>query len=252
MHIDRVTITGADDSVKAAELWDLSKEFPFVEWGILVSKNSMGSPRFPTFDWLLDFRSMTRTAGHMDASMHICGRWVREILKGEPPQELWPILDCFQRVQLNFHAEDMKCIPAAFRHTLRRYNREGPREFIFQIDGNRGINYLIEATADGDLHCFPLFDQSGGRGALPGQWPLEISIYAYHGYAGGLGPDNLAEQIQAIGKVVTGNFPIWIDMETNVRSDSDRLFDLSKVRRCLEIAKPFIIETARNVLGPKG
>ena len=31
--LDRVTITGADDSVRPTDLLELSREFPFVEWG---------------------------------------------------------------------------------------------------------------------------------------------------------------------------------------------------------------------------
>ena len=34
-----VTITGADDSIQPSQLLDLQKEFPFVEWGILLSRN---------------------------------------------------------------------------------------------------------------------------------------------------------------------------------------------------------------------
>ena len=52
MILDRVTITGADDSIKATDLIPLSKRFPFVEWGILLSKNNEGSFRFPTRDWI--------------------------------------------------------------------------------------------------------------------------------------------------------------------------------------------------------
>jgi len=61
----------------------------------------------------------------------------------------------------------------------------------------------------------------------------------YHGYAGGLGPENLAEQLPLIGQAA-GDCRIWVDMESRVRSDNDRQFDLAKVRKCLEIAKPFI------------
>jgi hypothetical protein len=46
--LKQVTITGADDSINYHKLFDISHQFPFVEWEILLSKNSEGYPRFPT------------------------------------------------------------------------------------------------------------------------------------------------------------------------------------------------------------
>ena len=37
MILDRVTITGADDSIHVEQLAELSQAYPYVEWGILVS-----------------------------------------------------------------------------------------------------------------------------------------------------------------------------------------------------------------------
>ena len=60
-----------------------------------------------------------------------------------------------------------------------------------------------------------------------------------HGYAGGLGPDNIESELQRIA-AAAGDAPFWIDMETRVRSDNDEQFDLNKVRRCLEITAPLV------------
>ena len=61
---------------------------------------------------------------------------------------------------------------------------------------------------------------------------------------------NLEVELKRIEKVVDSiykNTRIWIDMETKVRSDDDRQFDLEKVRRCLEIAAPFVVKEANDV-----
>ncbi len=47
MKIDKVTLTGADDSVRPAELVEISQQYPLVEWGILFSKSQQGTARFP-------------------------------------------------------------------------------------------------------------------------------------------------------------------------------------------------------------
>lgn len=252
MKLDRVTITGADNSIAPWELLPLSRRFPFVEWGILMSKNSMGGNRFPSEEWLWEFRHMQRHFP-VKASMHLCGSWLRDLLMGKVVEELTTFIDCFERVQLNFHAEPTRYDAKAFRGALDRldkyrdpdHRRGHPLhlelQYIFQVDGTDGEK-LLRATFHEPLtpvSAVLLFDLSHGAGVLPNAWPAPIIANLYHGYAGGLGPDNLAEQIPAIGQAA-GDCHVWIDMETRVRSNDDRQFDLAKVRRCLEIAKPFV------------
>lgn len=247
MNLDRVTITGPDDSIRPDELIPLSQEFPFVEWGILFSKSQTGSARFPSFDWMMGLRTVARTAP-ISLSLHLCGQYVRQILIGETPQDVWSVIDAYDRVQLNFHAERNECKPVECLKALVAFSDHGRRQFIFQIDGERGNKHLEaiygEMDKVDDIDAVGLFDVSGGAGILPAEWPKPEYMttdqdYAYHGYAGGLGPDNLAEQIPLIGKAANG-CRFWIDMETKVRSHNDRQFDLAKVRRCLEISKPFV------------
>ena len=54
-------------------------------------------------------------------------------------------------------------------------------------------------------------------------------------YAGGLGPDNLEEELKRIEEVA-GDRTIWIDMETKVRSDGDRIFESDLRARPLDRA----------------
>lgn len=254
MELDRVTITGADDSVNPADLLNLSDEFPFVEWAILFSPKHRGSPRWPSADWLTRLR---KDAGPMKLSAHLCGGWVRDLLQGKFTFSEWfsEYFDDYQRVQLNFHAEPVAALPVEFVSALLGgcMCRDGSveRQFIFQIDGvNDGFFDSVRQMAPS--HDFvPLFDCSHGAGVLPGDgWPKaeyqdaaagrSIRKLIYHGYAGGLGPETLETQIPLIG-AAAGNSKIWIDMETRVRSHDDHVFDLAKVRRCLEICKPWIV-----------
>lgn len=257
MAIDRVTITGADDSVSPADLIPITREFPFVEWGILASQNntfSGGCNRYPSPKWIADLQSLAETSGELpNLSLHINGVWVRQLLLGSfiIPAEL---LNCFGRVQLNFHAERTICNPPSFADALTKLSG---KYLIFQLDGEKGNAHLDAANGMEVGNCFGLFDVSGGAGVLPAKWPepiyldvqpgdsgMGVESWDYHGYAGGLGPDNLAEQIPLILKAAAGTRytnegRIWIDMETRVRSSDDRQFDLAKVRKCLEIAAPY-------------
>lgn len=272
MPLNRVTITGADDSIEPTQLIKLTEQYPFVEWGILVSQSSMGKPRFPSEPWLNKLRLLTRVPHQLPLSLHICGKWVRQLLAGVdaiPPE----MLHGYSRVQLNFHAERTDCsAPISAASILSAWREKYHiKQVIFQIDGVNGNKHMdaIMEQYDPDfwfVHCVPLFDASGGAGVLPSEWPRpcyfdEMEEADYHGYAGGLGPQNLAEQLPKIAAAaaepdwlarhdpeelhdqaneLTGPAPYWIDMETHVRSEHDRQFDLAKVRRCLEICAPHI------------
>lgn len=233
-----VTMTGPNDATDPLALAELSAEFPFVEWGILVSASQEGSARFPSRDWI---HQLQRVAGvsQMNMCMHVCGRWVRKILIGE-----WEVpfdLEAgFQRMQLNFHDERVSYAAPMLADLLQRLAVES---VIFQIDQTDGNKVMDDALMRG-VNAVPLFDTSGGAGILRESWPKPMTrgalgAFVSHGYAGGLGPQNLATELPKIA-VAAGDVPYWIDMETRVRSHDDQVFDLAKVRACLEIARKFM------------
>jgi len=222
-----VTLTGADDSVVPGDLIDISREFPFVEWGILVG-SSMGSTRFPSRAWIDYLLSAVSMAGvPVNLSLHICGVYIREIRTGHSSlrNALGPKLCEFQRAQLNWHAEYQGRIG---EHILKAFRSLYPwePEIIFQLDG---VNEAIMSEADGRFRCSGLFDASHGAGELPSEWRLPRTDMQC-GWAGGLGPDNVAEQLEKIRELARG--PFWIDMETKLFTDGE--FDLTKCRAVLE------------------
>lgn len=232
MRLLRVTFTGANDNTDLQDLMNLHNEFPFVEWGVLVSKSQEGTARFPTRNWVRDIPK--HASGFF--SMHLCGSWLRDLLMGQITFPL-DFAHRFSRMQLNFHGGDIKWDRDEFVHALASLPM---REFIFQIDGNKGQEILAAVEDDRQsFTCCPLHDLSHGAGISPDKWPEPLNTY-YEGYAGGLGPDNLTKQLTALQGVVGRIQPIWVDMETKVRSEDDLYFDLFKVRECLQIARNFI------------
>jgi len=233
--IKKVTITGADESISPSALIGLSEKYPFVEWGILVSKNNWGSNRFPSIGWIRNLKLVKDLFPEMNLSCHLCSDYVRKLVKGNVSSildlgELW---DIFDRVQINFHAIPHEFHPNMFR-VFRSYKE---KEFIFQYDD---VNTLVVSSAikEGIRNISALFDLSHGAGVLPSSWP-ELIDGIKCGYAGGISPDNIESQILLINGIVK-NSETWIDMETKVRSEYDRLFDLGKVERCLEISSKHI------------
>lgn len=221
MKLDRVTITGADDSIHPSALISLSQEFPFVEWGILFSGSQTGNPRFPSPEWVRGLPPGLQYAAHL------CGRYVRDLVleahftwwEGRPG-------NFFDRIQLNFHGQFHR----QHRNFLGEATLRADAQFILQCDGvnDDAVRDLCRQAPE---RFVPLFDTSGGAGRLPTSWP-EIWPDQYCGYAGGLGPDNVIEQLKMIEAKTNGR-RFWIDMERRVRTPDDRGFDLRKVYEVL-------------------
>lgn len=244
--LNRVTVTGADDSVEIADLAALSEEYGFVEWGVLLSKSSMGKPRFPNIGWLGELADWQKSESpSLPCSGHLCGAWVRAACDGDwsfmrerAMDEIWA---AFTRFQFNFSPYVKKMDTTHFCHHLRISSPPNVLQWIFQL-GNIN-NHIVEIATRSGVTAAPLFDLSGGKGILPGQWPEIPQNRMYCGYSGGLSAENLNEQLRQIS-AVCGDGPIWIDAETHLRSgdDDNERFDLDKVVAFLEVAKPWVVD----------
>lgn len=236
MKLDRVTITGADSAVKAVDLVALSRDFPFVEWGILFSVQRTGSPRYPDWGWVHKLVKASGVAS-MKLSAHLCGRYARQVVvEGKNPWEKdlgAASAAPFRRVQLNVSNMDTEPTKRVLECMTRRF---GYDQLIIQAKPERLEIWQAISGREG-LRPGLLFDSSGGRGKTPQKWPAAVPN-AYCGYAGGLGPHNLDSQLQLIERAA-GRARVWVDMESGVRDDQDA-FDLGKVRRALEQATPWV------------
>jgi hypothetical protein len=81
-----------------------------------------------------------------------------------------------------------------------------------------------------------LFDDSMGLGVSTTNWPSPPSNAALRfGYAGGLSPANLTEQLARMGRTAPGR-TVWVDMESSLRSvhkDDSDVFDCNKAMACV-------------------
>jgi hypothetical protein len=234
--LDVVTVTGADDTVHPDDLLAISKQYPFVEFGILLGRIP-SCPRFPSGMWRDRLCYLVEENRSLHLSAHLCGRLVDSFLDG---------CVCFDehygRHQVNTHGEPHSFDVSSVRANVRLVNSFGS-QVIFQYDGvntNAMLACLGRHPADGydHLSVATLHDLSHGEGRLPAEWRRPIPG-VYTGYAGGLSPENVAEQIEEILRV-TGEQPFWIDAETHLRSDDGKRFDLDKVVRFLEASRPHV------------
>jgi hypothetical protein len=240
-----VTITGADNWTNQDDMVKISEEFPFVEWGILLSKSHEGHKnRYPSVDWVNRLKGLPiKCAGHL------CGSWCRDFADGGVEfigeRGQWVCSDpLFQRLQLNVGGKVEE--PALLAHSAKRISSK----------------IIIQVRHAIPLWCVHydyqyLFDCSGGQGISPELWPSPLYWESGHldgkliltdacGYAGGLSPENLQNQIVLIDHATHG-WPAhsikpattWIDMESGVRTDD--VLAMEKVKRVLSIAQPYVV-----------
>lgn len=250
MKIKYVTLTGADDNTNIDSLLEISSRFPFVEWGILFSRSKSGVARYPGEDWVREL--VDKGAEVANFSAHLCGGYVTDAFKGmitflmdEGMEET------FGRIQLNCYKE--KLHRAFLNENLWRAIDRTDKPVILGGNYTEDIREIVSPSFLIIHNISPLFDASGGHGNLPREWSkpflskLGTSIYC--GYAGGLGPENVEEEVVSIEKAVgsgrgvsmdhgtTDEVNVWIDMETKVRTGEN--FDLKKCEVVLKAVEPW-------------
>ena len=227
MPLTACTLTGVDEVTPLVELAVVSDLYPYAEWGFLYLPEQQGRPgRFPSVERMR--RAFRELPPYVQIALHVCGSGAAQLLDGEPV--IGGLVEQIRgrrgRVQLNV---DVVGRPIDLAR-LRRFMQAQP-DLIFITPFNEANAGVLPALAGLPNHSI-LFDDSLGRGVLPASWrPAMKEVDC--GYAGGLGPDSLDEQLPRI-YAASGGAPFWIDMAGRLRDAYDR-FSMHFVRQCLEI-----------------
>jgi hypothetical protein len=208
MHISRITLTGADEYTNIEQLIDLVNRFPAVEVGLLYTATPEGRNRYPSRDWL------RRAAAALTerVAIHVCGGGARqELLSGN----LSDLTRHAPRVQVNGRVAIAEAeVLARLVGTLITQHNESNLPLLEVHARNHAL----------------LIDASGGRGLSPQSWEPPATEKLV-GFAGGMGPENLAAEYARIYPVSKEG--AWVDMEGKLRVD-DR-FDMALAFQCAGI-----------------
>lgn len=228
MSLSYCTLTGVDETIPITKLWELSTEFPFVEFGVLYQSTLQGKGgRYPSFTWIERLVAEIIKRPGSNFSLHICGRAVREFIDNSDCH-VKQVAREFNRVQLNFRSDgvDLALVDKALaRSTQPIIIQHNPANKSLWQRFKHHHNYRS------------LFDESGGRGLSRSTWPAPLEDIMC-GYAGGLGPQNIAEALPQIHNAANGR-DYWVDMEGRLRNNDDA-FDLDRARICLQIVQNFL------------
>lgn len=226
--LKRVAFTGIDQSVKAAEVAALHKEFPFTEFGFLISSALTGknkNPRYPSVAMLKGYKKV-----NLPMALHVCGAMAMDLIKKDDWKAVRDLVgdafSMFDRIQIN---------AALARHMKDDVSFPSDKQIILQLhDGNDAMwekyGYIQNVVG--------FQDNSGGTGRFDGEWRAPLGDF--FGYGGGLNPENVVDAVRKINEVCVG-VDYWIDMESGVRTREK--FDLSKCRAvCESLVKNGLIE----------
>lgn len=222
MSLPILTMTGID--AKTDPKWILSMLRKFIlksgysglEFAILRSPKVDQSPRYPNRDVI---RKLMGAAETGDFAFHLCGRYARMVHSLEWA-ELCDIVDfrTVGRVQVNSEECDEKAML-----TLWRFSVHIGKPVVMQWRGE------VFPAIPG-IHL--LQDRSGGQGIEEKNWASPDLICSkaktFIGYAGGLGPDNIATSLKSIVLAAKGR-RFWIDCESKLRTGD--WFDQGKAER---------------------
>ena len=213
--LKRVTFSGIDQWTRPKELQALHAQYPFVEFVYLMTENRSAGNRYPAPVFLKSYSRL-----NLPMAVHLCGKLAHDIVKTGDWSTvngiLGPSMSLFSRIQLNI---------AKTKHFSRELVFPEDKQIIIQL--HPGTEELFACYKHlPNVQGFQ--DNSGGRGEFCNEWRTPET--PFFGYAGGLGPENVVEAVQAISAVCESDF--WIDMETNIRTNDK--FDVEKCRRVCE------------------
>jgi len=218
MRLKTITLTGADDNTKHLDMMTLTKKYPRVEWGILIG-GSLDKSRYPSDEWMKELSKWD-----LPISVHVCGKWSRELLEGKCPPHV-KMLNA-QRVQLNCAFGKRKITNDVIKKAANVTAQNGAK-LILQVGNPISTLYHHPPTPHMDV----LFDASGGRGQEIKELPKPVDNIGWNGYAGGIGLDNLTPTLDKIN-IMHGLRNSWIDMESKLRKDDK--FDLDTCEEILQ------------------
>lgn len=219
-----------DETIKLLEI------SPLAELGIQAHPTAMtaGMPRNKWMNKLLN--AVQNLEKQPNLALHVNYDWCTSIItNGRIPTEIenWmgrkntkTNIPLIQRIQLNIGDNTGNINENEIIKVLNRFPN---CEFIFAFNNN--VKNQIDALKKHTTKFKLLFDQSYGAGKQPDHWAPPIYDDIQFGYAGGLSPENVANNMDKISNILPEKYETWIDAEGQLRRNNT--FDIELARNYL-------------------
>ena len=240
MNLRYITCSDPREDLAIVDVMGLLKMSTLVEIGVQASPGTMSmfKPRKLWFDVLLFHVSTCDRP--VNVALHVNYQWCDDMCVGQIPFELkqWLKLrnrtngrPTIRRWQLNIGDRTEKFDSGALARLIREHPEQ---EFIFPY--NETVRDKIELLRKTGAKFSLLYDSSYGYGISPEKWESPVYMDTSMGYAGGLSPENITENLDKINAVTPHDYYTWIDAEGRLMKPGTREFDLERARNYVKNA----------------
>ncbi len=234
MLLKTIVCSGINENNDINDALAFLKYYKNVEFGVQCSPKKAGY-QTARFDWLKEFlfKANAQKIEHKIA-LHLNEGFVVSFCDGRVPDEISELLDTGKavgRLQLNFkitrevfasgHVPDM--------NTLQKTIKTVAPHRIILSASQPNLSFICKAHHLG-VHFDALYDDSFGEGIMPDMRKPPLFADVFQGYAGGLSPENVAQELIKIQNVATG--PVFIDAEGKLKQDGLFCFDRAEKFVC--------------------
>ena len=246
MNIEYITCSGIRKDID--EIVGLGKKYPMAEFAVQTSREKF----FQHNDRYEFFRALVAacTMNDVNLAMHVNLEYRTDLCRGIVPEifrDLWDIKrskrtthadkPVIGRVQVNINGgnDKFKFYAGKVADIIRAYP---DIKFIFQYAPAQ--NARIKKLDKQGVPFSLLYDVSGGEGKLSrDSWGGIILPNHQTGYAGGLSPDNIAENLDYINTLLPADVVTWVNAEGKLKTpgpDGKKVFDTVLAEKYIERA----------------
>jgi len=240
LNIVKVSCCSANERADKDEIIKFLLKNPNIEVGacFMREKLELYSPRY---NWIMSVVKELPSTGSGKLTLHVGGDWARDIVKtGKLPRAMANIVDKANypiQVQLNIADRGRTYIeetdPNKFAKLISSNAEQNKARFTLQYYSTSApfIEDLLKVTDNFDV----LYDGSFGHGKQAAQYQ-SLFPNQLQGYAGGLSPDNIADELSKINALQTIRVPIWVDAEGKLSDEKRNTIDLDKAQKFIDNA----------------
>lgn len=240
MNLKYITCSDPREDLQITDVLALLKTAPSVEIGVQAAPGTMGwlRPRNVWFDVLMYYVKTNKYP--LNVALHVNYQWCDDMCSGKIPGEIknWMRLrnvcdnkPSIRRLQLNIGDRTQNFDANAVAKLIRLHPEH---EFIFPY--NDHVKDKIDELHKTGAKFSLLYDASYGYGISPDKWDAPVYDNIPMGYAGGMSPENVTENLNKISAVTPRDYTTWIDAEGRLMKPGTRHFDIDRARQYIKKA----------------
>ena len=227
MFLKTVVCSGINEKNDINNAIEFLKKHKNVEFGVQCSPKKAGY-QTPRFEWLKELLyKLNEQKIENRIALHLNEGFVVSFCDGKLPDEIFELLKVGQtvgRLQLNFKIgrEFFSSLNVPDIKTLGKTMHAVESHPIILSASQPNLPFIHKAYHRG-MKFDVLYDDSFGEGVCPGIRKPPLFKDVFQGYAGGLSPENVVDELMKIGQVAKG--AVFIDAEGKLKQDGYFNFD---------------------------